>query len=157
MFLAIYEKARTREDSMQLFLFARHDDKSADRLEAAVRDMVPEGAIELFTELSALQKRLRIPVEPDSIAVLSAADRDELRAMEGLRHLLPEIRVILVLPDLKKHTIRLAHLLLPRFISVADDDFSDLKKVLHKMIRTARDSQDGDLQKAAAAKALAPK
>ncbi len=56
--------------------------------------------------------------------------------MQPLRGLLTEIYVVLVIPDRKKSTIELAHLLLPRFLSQKKDDFVDLSKVLDKMHRT---------------------
>ncbi|MGB8957933.1 MAG: hypothetical protein WCC00_02855 [Candidatus Aminicenantales bacterium] len=75
-------------------------------------------------------------MEPNSIAVLSASSQDELRQMQLLRGLLPEIYVVLVIPDRKKNTIQLAHLLLPRFLSRQSDDFEDLGQVLDKIYRT---------------------
>jgi hypothetical protein len=57
--------------------------------------------------------------------------------MQQLRALLPEIFVILVVPDRKRSTIELAHLLLPRFLSRRNDDFKDLGMVLGKIYRTA--------------------
>ncbi len=74
-----------------------------------------------------------MPVEPDSIAVLAASNREELRQMQMLRSLLPEIYVVLVIPDRRKSTIELAHLLLPRFLSQQESDFEDLKIVLSRM------------------------
>jgi hypothetical protein len=53
--------------------------------------------------------------------------------MQLLRRLLIEIYIVLVIPDRKKSTIKLAHLLLPRFLSLANSDFTDLKIVLDKM------------------------
>ena len=92
--------------------------------------------IELFKSLDDFRERLRMPIEPDSIAVLSASDRGMLQQMQRLRGLLTEIFVVLVIPDRKGSTIRLAHLLLPRFLSQKDDDFIDLAKVLAKIYRT---------------------
>ena len=77
-----------------------------------------------------------MPIEPDSIAVLSASNREELQQMQLLRGLLTEIYVIVVIPDRKKSTIELAHLLLPRFLSQKEDNFMDLSKVLNKMYKT---------------------
>jgi len=57
--------------------------------------------------------------------------------MQQLRGLLTEIYVVLVIPDRKKSTIELAHLLLPRFLSQKNDNFIDLGKVLDKMYRTS--------------------
>lgn len=103
---------------------------------AAVHGALPHRPIGIFRQLTALQERLRAIVEPNSIAVLSAANQVELRRMQKLRELLPEIFVVLVVPDCKKSTIRLAHLLLPRFISQKKDSYSDLKEVLKKMVHT---------------------
>jgi hypothetical protein len=107
------------------------------RLEAAVHKVIPESKIELFQRLDDFRERLRRPIEPDSIAVLSVSDRKELQQMQRLRGLLTEIYVVLVIPDRKKSTIELAHLLLPRFLSQKNDDFLDLSKVLDKMYRTS--------------------
>jgi hypothetical protein len=103
---------------------------------AAVHEALPHRPIGIFRQLTALQELLRTIIEPNSIAVLSAVDQAKLRRMQALRGLLTEIFVILVVPDCKKSTIRLAHLLLPRFISQKEDSFSDLKEVLKKMVRT---------------------
>jgi hypothetical protein len=56
--------------------------------------------------------------------------------MHQLRALLTEIFIVMVLPDRKKGTVELAHLLLPRFLSQKTDDFTDLGQVLEKMCRT---------------------
>jgi hypothetical protein len=132
---------------MQLLFYSSGNDQNEKRLEAAVYRVVPESKIELFKRLADLRERLRRPVEPDSIAVLSALNREELQQMQLLRRLLTEIYVILVIPDRKKSTIELAHLLLPRFLSHVSSDFTDLKIVLDKMYMNSQHSQlhDGEL------------
>jgi hypothetical protein len=120
---------------MQVLFYASGNDKDKNRLEAAIHDAVPGRAIELFTRLDALRDRFRFIVEPDSIAVLLAADGEELREMQMFRELLPEIYVILVIPDWQESTVKLAHLLLPRFLNQKADSFTDLIKVLKKMVR----------------------
>jgi len=120
---------------MQVLFYASRNDKDANRLEAAIHDAVPGRAIELFTRLDALRERFRFIVEPDSIAVLLASDIEELREMQMFRELLPEIYVILVIPDWQERTVKLAHLLLPRFLNQKTDSFTDLIKVLKKMVR----------------------
>jgi len=121
---------------MQLLFYSSGDDQNKKRLEAAVHQVIPESRIELFKRLVDFRERLRMPVEPESIAVLMASDREELQRMQLLRGLLTEIFVVLVIPDRKKSTIELAHLLLPRFLSQTEDSFRDLSKVLNKMVRT---------------------
>ena len=120
---------------MQVLFYASRNDEDKNRLEAAVHDAVPGQAIELFTRLDALRERFRFIVEPDSIAVLLATDREELREMQMFHELFPEIYVILVIPDWQESTVNLAHLLLPRFLSQKADSFTDLIQVLKKMAR----------------------
>ncbi len=121
---------------MPLLYYSSGDDQNSRRLEAAIHKVIPESQIELFNRLDEFRERLRTPVDPDSIAVLSASSREELLRMQLLRGLLTEIFVVLVIPDRKKSTIELAHLLLPRFLSQKNDDFVDLGKVLNKIYRT---------------------
>jgi len=135
---------------MQLLLYLSGDNQDDKRLEAAVHEVIPENKIELFKGLDDFRERLRMPVEPDSIAVLSISDREELQKMQRLRRLLTEIYVVLVLADRKKSTIELAHLLLPRFLSQVNSDFTDLKIVLNKMYMNSQhyqiaNSHDGEL------------
>jgi hypothetical protein len=121
---------------MQLLIYSGGDSENNKRLETAVHKVIPKDRIELYKSLLDLRERLRTPVEPESVAVLSASNREELRQMQPLRRLLPELFVVLVIPDRKKSTIELAHLLLPRFLSRQSDDFGDLGKVLDKIYRT---------------------
>lgn len=121
---------------MPLLYYSSGDDQNSKRLESAIHRVIPESQIEPFKRLDDFRERLRTPVDPDSIAVLSASSREELIQMQPLRGLLTEIYVVLVIPDRKKGTIELAHLLLPRFLSQKNDDFADLSKVLDKIYRT---------------------
>ncbi|HLP46076.1 MAG TPA: hypothetical protein VK469_09020 [Candidatus Kapabacteria bacterium] len=120
----------------QILFYASRDDKHKRRLETAIHEALPGWPIEFFTRLDELRDRFRNIVEPDSIAVLLVANYEELHNMQVFREFLTEIYVILVLPDWKENTIKLAHLLLPRFISQKTDDFADLKKVLVKMTQS---------------------
>lgn len=122
---------------MRLLFYSSRNDQNSRRLKTAVHKVIPESQIELFNRLEDFRERLRMLVEPDSIAVLSASNLKELQRLQLLRGLLTEIFVVLVIPDRKADTIRLAHLLLPRFLSQQDDDFQDLGEVLDKMVRTS--------------------
>jgi hypothetical protein len=130
---------------MQLLFYSSGDDQNKKRLEASVHKVIPESKIELFKRLDDFRERLRMPIEPDSIAVLSASNREELQRIQLLRGLLTEIYVILVIPDRKKSTIELAHRLLPRFLSQKENDFTDLKIVLNKMYINSQYSHDREL------------
>lgn len=121
---------------MQLLYYSCGHDINNRRLETAVHKAIPRRLIEQFESLDDFGERLRKPVEPDSIAVLSVSNRDELQRMQPLRSLLTEIFIVMVIPDRKKGTVELAHLLLPRFLSQKTDNFTDLGQVLEKMCRT---------------------
>jgi hypothetical protein len=132
---------------MQLLFYSHGVDKNSDRLQAAVHRVIPEGRIEHFKKLEDFEAGIRRPVEPDSVAVLLASTRDELEKMRQLRRLLTEIYVVLVLPDLGKDTIKIAHQLLPRFLSQKDSDFADLKVVLSRMYANSQKSRERELYK----------
>ena len=121
---------------MQLLFFASRNDESENRLDTAIRSVAPGGAIERFVTLEGFRDRLRSIIEPNSIMVLAAVDREELLEMQAFRDMLTEIYIILVLPDRQEDTIKLAHLLRPRFLGQTNDDFTNLSKIVAKMIRT---------------------
>jgi len=144
-FLIINQVAE-KNTAMQLLLYSSGEGENTKRLVAAVHKVIPKGRIEFFKSLDDFSKRLRRPAEPDSVAVLSASSRKELSQMRTLRGLLPEIYVVLVIPDRKKSTIELAHHLLPRFLSQEDSDFAGLKMVLNRMYLNSQrsDAQPGN-------------
>lgn len=120
---------------MQTLFFSSQVGDNFERLAAAVYQVIPNNRVESFDKMDDFEERLRRPVEPDSVTVLSASTLAELHQMQPLRGLLTEIYVILVIPNRRKSTIKLAHLLLPRFLSQKTDDFVDLGKVLAKIAR----------------------
>jgi len=132
---------------MQLLFYSSGDDQDAQRLETAVRKVIPEGRIEHLSRLEDFRERIRRPVEPDSVAVLLTSTREELEKLRLLRRLLTEIYVVLVLPDLLKGTIKIAHHLLPRFLSRKNSDFANLKVVLNRMYVNSQRSHERELFK----------
>ena len=121
---------------MQLLFYASKNDENENRLDAAIRLVAPGGTIERFVKLEDFRNRLRSIIEPNSIMVLAAVDREELLELQAYRDMLTEIFIILVLPDRQESTIKLAHLLRPRFLSQVNDDFSELNQIIAKMIQT---------------------
>lgn len=122
---------------MQLFLYTGKNNGGEGRLAASIAAAVPGGKIERFIHLDDLLERLRFNVEPESIVVLQAADNDELKDLQVFQDLLTQCLVILVLPDRKENTIKLAYLLQPRYIAQHDEDFSELNQIVSKMIQSS--------------------
>jgi hypothetical protein len=125
---------------MQLFFYASKISKNEKRLATAIQAATPNGVVERFTSLAEFRSRLHSIVEPNSIMVLMALDRNELLQIQAFRDMLTEIYIILVLPDEKKSTIKLAHLLKPRFLSFIQDDFTVLNQIISKMIQAPHGS-----------------
>lgn len=122
---------------MHFLFYARSQGGDENRIEAAIRAAAPGHSIEHFATLGDLEERLRLVVEPNSIAVLVAADEKELREMQEFRDLVTDLFVILLVPDWRESTIKLAHLLRPRFLSQIQNDSPELNLIITKMIRTA--------------------
>ena len=125
---------------MQLLFYASKNNNNENRLAAAIQAATPGRTIERFTSLADFRDRLRRIVEPNSIMVLMVVDREELLQIQAFRDMLTEIYIILVLPDGKKSTIKLAHLLKPRFLSSIKDDFTILNQIISKMIHAPHGS-----------------
>jgi hypothetical protein len=121
---------------MQIILYASKNNIYEEKLEAAIISAAPGIPIERFAQLDDLRERLRAIIEPNSIAILMAGDREELQDLQVFREMLIEIYIILVLPDRQAETIKLAHLLRPRFLSSTLDNFNELKLIIHKIIQT---------------------
>ena len=123
---------------MELLFYASRNEKNEKRLETAIGVAAAGIEIERFTRLDDLRDRLRDLVEPNSIAVLTAANREELLKLQAFGDMLTEIYIILVIPDRRKSTIKLAYFLKPRFLSSIKDHFNDLKQIIAKIVQSPR-------------------
>jgi len=87
---------------------------------------------EIFHSFKSLESRLFKPMFEETIVVMHLTDREQLGRAFSIKELLHEMKLILILPDRQAQTIAKGHKLFPRFISYADNDFSDVKAVLKK-------------------------
>jgi hypothetical protein len=83
--------------------------------------------------MGSLLHRLQHPPEISFVVVVFAVGEEELWNLYGLRLLLEGTRLILVLPDQEEETLKAAHRLRPRYITYADNDFTDLIGVIQRM------------------------
>jgi hypothetical protein len=125
-----------KEKGMQFLFYASSSGSDENRILAAFKAAAPGRNIEHFTKLADMEERLRVLVEPNSIAILVAADEGELRKMQEFRDLVTDIYVILLIPDWQESTIKLAHLLRPRYLSQIKNDSIELDQVITKMIHS---------------------
>ena len=122
-----------KDNGLNVIFYTRNDDALAS-VRAAVARLAPKVRVEFYRNLDAFSERLRRPSYESAVAVIVAADREDLEAISSLGQLLWGIRTILVLPDGDDATIALAHSLRPRLVSKHEDDLESVVAVLNKMI-----------------------
>ncbi len=117
---------------MNFWIMACPYHNAADRF---LRRMVKEPGYNYrrFTTVEKLVARLQRPVNGDPVLVLFPASRCELESLLETRHLLRDLRIILVLEETTPEFISIGHGLRPRYISYADGDMSDVVAVTAKM------------------------
>ena len=120
---------------MQLLIYASPLNMIGRNLQKKIKSMNVDDHSTYCASLKALDKYLRQPIGASPIAILIPSDYGELAALIGMRHLLRDMRLILILPGSRTPDITdtSAHMLRPRFISHADGDLSDVIAVLCKM------------------------
>lgn len=91
------------------------------------------GEAETHDTMEGLCVSLRQPRGDMVFAVLLAESREELDKLLSIRHLLSDIRMILILPDRESDTIAKGHSLRPRFLTYSDANFTDIAVVLNRM------------------------
>ncbi len=110
------------------------DEVVSKRLQKVIEGTVSQERLEIFQTYKDFLKRLqRLPRKID-VAVLLAQSNDQLLELVSLKDYLEDIRIILILPDMERETISKGHLLRPRFVDCAREDFSTVGAVLAKMI-----------------------
>jgi len=125
---------------MNTLVYSTPKDEIGDRLRKVIEGVVSEGNIEFYRNIDSLSHRLQQPRNNLSVAVLMAKSREELTNILSIRHLLSDIRIILILPDSESDTISKGHSLFPRFLTYANSDFEEVKAVVSKMLETTGQS-----------------
>ena len=69
-----------------------------------------------------------------SVVVFQAAGQEDFLFLESINNLLFDARLILVLPNREKDTIKKGYSLYPRFITYTDGNYRDVTAVLNKML-----------------------
>jgi hypothetical protein len=90
--------------------------------------------IKVYRSLADLSAILHRPRSNVKVAVLFAANQEELTGILSLENLMGDVKVILILKDAEKDTIVKAHMLRPRYITWLDSDLSDIVTVFNRMI-----------------------
>jgi hypothetical protein len=125
-----------RSNAMFILICATAPTAAGRRLQEHLRTSAHVERCDLFTSVAAFGARLRRPLGTATIGILIPADDRDLVRLAASRHLLRDMRIILVLPDSLPQTISNGHTLRPRFVSYADGDLKDVQAVVEKMVCT---------------------
>ncbi|PKN18615.1 MAG: hypothetical protein CVU71_14145 [Deltaproteobacteria bacterium HGW-Deltaproteobacteria-6] len=119
---------------MGLILYSQATEGSGKRLLEIIKGVASNHKLEIYSSIDELTERLHQPLMDVGVAVLHAATHSELMDMIYLGNILSELRVVLVLPDNEPEAIEKAHILHPRFIASAENDYKHLGSVLKRMM-----------------------
>jgi hypothetical protein len=118
---------------MHLFIYAPPLNVACQRMLKNLQELDSVSYIKYFASMKTLLDHLRRPLGVPCICILMPENTAELYELNQMRHLLRDIRIILILPDRQPATISEGHALRPRYVSYADGHLTDVEAVVHKM------------------------
>ncbi len=117
--------------------------KEADDLGTARRKTLESNSqgrrVERYPTAPDLVKKLREPSVEAKIVILLIDNLEDLKLFVANQSLFMDVPLLIQVPDDSGETLRLAHLLRPRFLNGAQGDFSTLVEVLAKMVNHPRE------------------
>lgn len=119
---------------MELFVYSTASEANQEQLEDSFKALLPKGKIQVFRSFDNFLQRLKLPSQPQSIAVLAPGSRQELQQILSRIDLLRDLRIIVIAPDHEAETTAIAHQLRPRYLTYLNGDFGVLAAVLRKMV-----------------------
>lgn len=93
------------------------------------------GSLEVFSDIPSFAARVKLPKDPESVAIVHDPTHEDLRSLGALRDYLRGTRMLLILPDQFKETISLAHKLFPSFIAYMDNGVSEVISILRQLAK----------------------
>ncbi len=121
---------------MQVLIYAAPFNTAGQRLLKGIGALTCVQQCEYLVSIATLAHRLRQPFGQMAIGILVPSDQRELGDLVSMRHLMRDMRIVLVLPNGHADMLSDGHVLRPRFVSYSDGDLSDVAAVVHKMIAT---------------------
>ena len=121
---------------MKVFLYVAEKNAVGKRLEKKIKTSINGMDLQVYRTIKTLVHKLSQPVGVgnEDIVVLLISSNKELQDLISVRHLINDVRIIIILPDMKKDTIAKGHLLRPRFLAFADKNFEMVTAVLSNMV-----------------------
>jgi hypothetical protein len=118
---------------MKILAYAPLEDEFSFKLLHLLRGLNLGSDLEHFPTLLGLRSRLHRPLLRPASVLMRLPTSGDLAQAVTLRDLLDDVRTVLILPDRKASTGRLAQLLSPRYVHYPDQDPAFLAEALRRM------------------------
>ncbi len=132
----LFEAKHKGPDTMKLLLYSKKAETEDDPLRHAIESVLPANQIEMCSTFEYFFHRLHQPTYDLMAAVLVAENHADLSNLVSIRDLLADLCVLLVLPDQHPQTIAAGFRLWPRFMCEAQDNYTDIGRILRKLIQS---------------------
>ena len=120
---------------MAILVLADYATESGRRLKDTITPAAAGHHLVNVPSVQELAAQLRKPGHLGMMAVILAGSQSELDELLKIRHLLDNVRTVLILPDGRPESVSKGHTLCPRFLSYADSDLSSVGAVLSHMLQ----------------------
>ena len=120
---------------MRLLIFTSPFNATGRKLLTAMRSLDESLEVQHIADIETLSACLHQPMRTPTIGILAPSDPMELAAMIDLRHLLRDMRIVLILPDTGNPIVNGSHLLRPRYVGQAEGNLSDVAAVVNRMVQ----------------------
>lgn len=91
--------------------------------------------IVILKTVDELSLQLRQAAAHIKVLVSLVDDIERLQEMEPVRHLLADLKTVLILPNQEQEIVSKGHSYYPNYVSYIEGDFCDVAAVLEKMIK----------------------
>jgi hypothetical protein len=125
-----------KKNVKNILLYTKYPNKDKNELSKLCEELIPREENEICQSFESLLARLHKPHHNILVLILQISDYEELKGIVSVHSFLNDIPIILILPGREADTIAMAHSLRPRFLTYKDNDLSDVRAVLTKMIDT---------------------
>ena len=119
---------------MEVILYTPDSEQSG--VQERIGGLIPQRRVRVYRTLEGLSERLHRPIDSETVLIIVTYSREKLSEVSPLRHVLGDVRTVVVVPDQEPTTVALAHQLRPRFLTYANSNLEDLTSVLQRMIKS---------------------
>lgn len=96
--------------------------------------VIPERQMDVCSELGTLCSYLRKADNHYTIALIVCGTRDDLLRISSIAHLLQDLRIVLLIPDLDEASLSMGHRLFPRYLTSLDAGLEEVTKVVKNLL-----------------------